>query len=456
MKQVDFYEQSGKPKAWKRFGVPLFIALPVIGILIAVPLGLHFWDRGGGLDAAYRYRFARPSPGSVTSHLEKEIGFYQERISHDPDGGLNRASLARTYLKMARATGESSWYLLAEQTAQQSLANLPVGNNAAILVLARVAEARHDFAEALRLAKQTSGHEDALAIAVTSNLALGKVDLANQAAEALVGNFPTVGSLALRALVKVARGKNLEAIKDFQQAMAVEEPEETGSSVWVRTLLGRTYYKQGELQQAEALYREALRILPQYSPALLNLAELEIRRGDYQAAQNIYSQFFLTSQRSPTVYDHVVMRGMARALELQGDSSGAREWRDKAEARLRQDLTGFGHRRELARLLLDRGSSKDVAEALSLMQKEVGFRRDAETLSTLAWALSASGRWREAQQAMQEALRWGIRDAGMFYRAGTIEQKLGNQDRASSFFRQAQETDPTFDEQARRALGLGL
>jgi pentatricopeptide repeat protein len=147
---------------------------------------------------------------------------------------------------------------------------------------------------------------------------------------------------------------------------------------------------------------------------------------------------------------------MARVKELSGDQAGAREWRDKAEARLRQDLIGFGHRRELAHLLLERGGSKDIAEALTLMQAEVRVRRDAETLDTLADALSRSGRWQEARAAMQEALRSGIRDPGLFYRASVIEQALGNQPQSLAFSRLAQETDPTFDQHAQRALGLGV
>ncbi|GAC1449890.1 MAG: hypothetical protein NVSMB70_18860 [Chamaesiphon sp.] len=156
------------------------------------------------------------------------------------------------------------------------------------------------------------------------------------------------------------------------------------------------------------------------------------------------------------MYDHIVMRGMARVKELQGDPSGAKEWRNKAEARLRKDLTSYGHRRELARLLLERGSSPDLTEALSLMQAELHNRRDAETLDTEAWVLQKAGRFHEAQQSIREALKSGIRDPGLFYRAGTIEQALGNNSQAMTFFRLAQETDPTFDEKAQQSLGLGV
>ncbi|PSB32168.1 tetratricopeptide repeat protein [Stenomitos frigidus] len=437
--------------------LPLVI-LPIAGLLLTIPIGLKVWtelDRAK-LDAPYRYNFERPSPGSVTQTLEQEIAFYQDRIRQDPSGGMNRALLAKAYIKMARATGETSWYLLGEQTAQESLVKLPFSNDGALMALARVATAKHDFREALRLSQKATPNEDTLAVQVTTNLAIGKVKDASQAADRLVARNPDLAALTLRALVDVSQGKDQAAMQAFQQGLVAEEPEETGSSVWARTVLGRLYFKRGQLDMAEKLYREALRVLPQYPPAVLNLAELEVRRGDYRAAEKLYSKIFLTSQRSPTVYDHIVFRGMARVKELQGDPQSATEWRDRAEARLRQDLTAFGHRRELARLLLERGRPPDLTEALSLMQQEVQVRRDAETMDTLAWVLSRMGRGQDAQQATQEALRWGIRDAALFKRAGTIAQTLGNTTQANALFKAAQETDPTFDEQAQKALGLGV
>ena len=456
MKCAEYDEHTDKSETRKHFWLPFLVALPIVSIVLSIPVGLRLLNGESGLDTAYRYRFSRPAPGSVTQALGREMTFYQERIRRAPEDGLNRAILASTYLKMARATGDASWYLQAEQAAQQSLIKIPFHNDGAVLVLARVAQARHDFAEAIRLAQQVSGKEEALSVMVTANLARGKVQEASVAADALVKTTPTVGGLTLRALVKIAQGKDDAAIQNFHQALAAEEPEETGSSIWARTLLGRFYFKRGQLEKARELYQEALRVLPQYPPALLNLAELEVRLGNYQAAERLYSQVFLTSVRSPTVYDHIVMRGMARVKDLSGDKPKAQEWRDKAEARLRQDLTAFGHRRELARLLLERGSSKDVAEALTLMQAEVNVRRDAETLDTLALVLYRSGRWPEARVAIQEALRSGIRDPGLFYRAGVIEQALGNQPQSLAFFQLAKETDPTFNKQAQRALGLGV
>ena len=460
MKCANYQKHHEKSEILQRPWMPFLVAVPLVGILLAVPIGLRFWNDNNGLDTAYRYHFEKSSPGSVTGTLNKEISFYQKRISQDPESGLDRASLANLYLKMARATGDANWYLMAQQTANQSLFHLPFNNNGAIFALARVAEARHEFTEAVNLAHlvltEQPGNENALSILVTSNLAMGKVDQATRAADALVKQIPSLGSLTLRALVNQAKGKDEATIQDFQQAIAAEEPGEAGSSAWARTMLGRFYFKRGNHKLAAQLYREAVGILPRYPLALVNLAELETRLGHYKAAEGYYSQVFV-SPSYPNVFDHVALHGLAVVKELQGDKSGAKEEWDKAETILRQhlDVNSFGHRRELARLLLERGQPQHTAEALSLMQAEVLIRRDSETLDTLAWALSSSGRWQEAQATMREVLRWGIRDAGMFYRAGTIEQKLGNQSQAVAYFQLAQKTDPTFNAQGQRTLRLG-
>ncbi len=447
-----------KPK-WIRF----LAALPMVaGVLFGLGLGWVFFNRSHTeVNTPYRYRLQIPSSGKATANLEREIAFYQERIQRNPNDGLDRAYLARTYLKMSHATGNAQWYLLAEQSAKRSLSSLPFNNQGALTVLARVEVAQHNFVAAIRLAEQVlkekPQNEDALSILVTSYLALGQIDLADRTADALVVRIPSLGALTLRALVKVAQGQDAQAIQDFEAAIAVEEAGEAGSSAWVRTMLGRFYFKRGNPLLARQLYEEALRILPRYPLALLNLAELETRLGHYQKAEQHYLNVF-SSPAYPNIYDHIALEGRARLKELQGDRTGAKELWEQAEVLLRQqiDLNSFGHRRALARLLLVRDRSVDLPEALTLMQTEAQARRDAETLDTLAWVLSRSGRWQEAKQIIQEALQRGTRDAGMFYRAGTIEEALGNLQQRDSYFKQALAVDPTFNEQARKALGVGV
>ncbi|MEG3923831.1 MULTISPECIES: tetratricopeptide repeat protein [unclassified Microcoleus] len=447
----------------------LLIGLPVVGIGVVnlTPnwreISENFSNKSPeNLDTNYRYHFSeslRNNPNQKEA-IQQEIAFYQQRLAVDSRSGLNRAALAGSYLKMARATGEGGWFLLAEQAAQRSIADLPFDNQGALLVLARIAEARHDFATALRFAKQAgSDNEDAIALEVTSHLAMGKVSEANAAAEALVNRIPNLGSLTLRALVRESQGRDAEVLQDYRQAMAAEEPGEVAGSARVRSLLGRFYARRGQFVQAKALFLEALRLVPRYPLALIYLADLETRQGNYREAEGYYSKVSAYSGGAATVFDRIVDRGMARVKDLQGDAIESRRLRDKAEAGLRQEQVsgsgGFGHRRDLASLLLEKGRSQDVAEALALMQEEVKIRRDALTLDTLAWALSAAGEWQKADRVMAEIVRSGIRDAGMFYRAGAIARTLGKDTESRAYFQKSKEIDPNFDDRSRQALGLG-
>jgi tetratricopeptide (TPR) repeat protein len=444
---------SSHRSKWPHFLAAMLAGAVVVTAITFLSLEVH---RTQGLSSSYHYQFERTPRGAVRQALQREIEFYQTRLSYDPGSGLNMAALAGSYVRMARATGDLRWYLLAEQAAQRSVASLPFQNNGALIALARVAEARHDFQHAIRLARQ-AGNAEALSIIVTSNLGMGKIDEAARAAETLVQGGPGLTSYTLRSLVEVAQGTDDAAIADLRRAIASEEPGEAATSAWARTLLGRLHYRRGRLRQAAELYREALAILPQYPQALTNLAALEIRQGKYGLAGQHLADVVTITRASPNIYDHVVLRGLARLADLRGDHTLAEALRDDAEARLRQDVTSgqFGHRRELARLLLERGRPGDAGEALALMQLEVRVRRDAETMYILAWALSRAGHLQQAQQAMQEALWTGVRDARLFYRAATIEQALGHDWQAQHFLELMRQTDPTFDDRARRVMGEG-
>jgi tetratricopeptide (TPR) repeat protein len=440
----------------------LFSIVAFVGISISI--ASHTLFAPSPSNSAWKYPFQRQKIGSITQNIEREIVFYQQRIQQQPTAGLDRSALAQAYLKMARATGESSWYLLAEQTAQQSLIQLPIGNYSAIIVLAKIATAKHDFTQALSLLKPLPPQAEPLALLTTAHLALGDTKTARKTANSLVERVPTLSNLALKALVELAQGEDLAAIRDFKAAIAAEEPEEAGSSAWVRTLLGRLYYKRGQLQQAEELYRSALQILPKYPPALLNLAELSIRQWQADPTQTTYSQraielydrFFLTTQKSPTIYDHVALRGLARVQKLKGDTIQSNQTWEKATARLRSDLSGFGHRRELAQLLLERGQGNDKTEALTLMQAEIKIRQDPETWDTLAAAYLQLGQLEQAQQAIDTALKSGIKDPAITDRAALIAKSRGQSAQAQKYREQVKSIDPKFDSGARQALGLGV
>lgn len=411
------------------------------------------------ISSNYDYPFQAQVQRNPNQTLQQEVAFYQKRIQQRPEDGLGRAALASAYLKLARATGDTSWYLLAQQTAQTSLARLPFDNPGAQLVLARIAEAKHDFQESVRLAQQVlktrSNNEEAMTILVSSYLAQGKIQAADRIAQRLVQQTPTLGTFMLQALVNVAQGQDTLAALHFQKALDAEEPGEMGSSARLRTLFGQFWMERGKSDRARALFQSALRILPQYPPALVNLAKLENRSGNYRKTEQLYTQVY-SGKRLASVYDHVALAGIAEAQALQGDTATAEQSWNQAEKFLREhdELNTFGHRREMAYILLARGRHEDTAEALQLMEVDAKTRRDHRTLETLAWALSRENRWREAEQVIQEALKTGMRDAGLYYRAGAIAAAFGKSEIATNYRQQAHKIDPTFNIQMQKLLDL--
>jgi tetratricopeptide (TPR) repeat protein len=483
----------------------LMLILGITPVLAGAWLGSYAWRSQA--NQAYRYPYAVTS--SNPRSLQNEVNFYTERIQRHPSDGLDRAALATTYLKLARSTGDSNYYHLAEETARQSLAKLPMYNTAAQLVLARVAEAEHDFPTTFKVIDQVlqtqPHHPDAQTLLVTSQLAVGRLPEASQTVQHLVAQTPTLGTYTLQALVHAAQGQDDQAIQAFQQALAAEEPGEVASSAKTRTLLGRFYAQRGQAQLARQLFQEALRIVPNDVLARVEQAKLETQQGNYQQAEAIYAQISETPATTNGL-DHEVIQGQALLKALQGDRAAANQLWAKAEQDFyrghehedehrsedhhehgdehehgddhgsehshsqqhdkaahansqnhepEEEHASFGHRRDLARVLLTRGTAPDISAALVLMQAEVQIRRDVETLEVYAWALQQSDRAQEAQTVLQEAMKMGTRDAKLFYRASKVEQLLGNRQQAQVYLETAQAINPHFDRKLRQMLQLG-
>lgn len=396
----------------------------------------------------YPYNIA--SSDEALQKLEQDIAFYQERVNLSPDDGLELASLAAAYLTKARVSGWANWYLLSEQAAKRSLANLPFFNHGAVLVLAEIAEARHDFREAVRLANQVldyqPGNEAAHAILITANLAQGNSAEAQGRIDDLIKRIPGAGTLSLRALVNVAKGQDDLAQQDFEAAIELEQAGDAYGSVWLRSQLGKLHARHGQIKEAEMLFNEALRIASDYALVHLSLADLKLKTGDYKTASKLYQKVLERAKDSATAFDHVALQGLWQATILQGDELGAADIWNQAERILRQDAysNAFGHPRELARLLLERGHIKDLPEAFSLLQRELSNRRDPVTLELTAWVFMRMNQYEDAKVMIQEALSQGYQDAGLYHRAGVIEEKLGNTEQAKTYFSQALTIDPTF------------
>jgi len=115
------------------------------------------------------------------------------------------------------------------------------------------------------------------------------------------------------------------------------------------------------------------------------------------------------------------------------------------------DTHGLAALRTTAALLaLERG---EATRALALLGDE---GEDEEASTTRGWALSALGRWEDAEQAFARVLAHGAGHADALFGSGVAREKLGDRVGAAARFRQLLEAAPEHAgaTHARHALGL--
>jgi tetratricopeptide (TPR) repeat protein len=100
------------------------------------------------------------------------------------------------------------------------------------------------------------------------------------------------------------------------------------------------------------------------------------------------------------------------------------------------------HNRDLALFYADHDIKLD--ESLALAHKEFEVRHDIYTWDALAWALYKNGKYQEASDAINNALRPGTRDALLFFHAGMIASGLGQTTQAKTRLQEALGINPQF------------
>jgi tetratricopeptide (TPR) repeat protein len=392
----------------------------------------------------YRYAIASsssaPDTASTLTALEARIEAHASPFDY--------AELADLRLRRAQLDGDPEGYRVAEAMARRSLELLPAPNPA-VLTLARLAEARHEFRDAIDLARRhTERSAGAQLILATSHLALGELTAAAAAAHAALAITPTSAAYLTRALVMQAQGRDEEAALDFARAARVEEPGDLQGAARLRALWGRFLVRRGESTGAALLLDEALRIAPGMPLATAVRGELALRTGRARDAARLFEQAFSASRQVRYLIDQ------ARAQELAGDRPGANALRGQVEAIVRGELGagGLGHRLDLAEVLIDRGAPADLAEAVALAREEASRRGSWEVRFQLARALARSGARDEALREVHAALASGAHEAQLYQLAAELEARRGNTAAAALYIRLADRLDPGAS--GWRSLGL--
>ncbi|WP_327357216.1 tetratricopeptide repeat protein [Streptomyces sp. NBC_01304] len=422
-------------------------AVAVVALALALTAGAVAI---GGEDEAPRVTTQAPAPaadpaGLGGADLTRAVAALQGRLRDRPKDFAAWAQLGTAYVEQARTLGDPSRYPQAERALDRSLALRPAGNDAGLAGRAALAAARHDFAGALRSARQALAvnayNERALALRIDALVELGRYDEALKAARDADGRRPGIPVFTRFAYVLELRGDAKGARRVLK--LALGSAMGRGDRAYVATELGQLAFRHGEFGQALRWYGQALGADPEHLLALQGRAAALAAQG---AGERAVRELESVVRRFP-------LPGPLVALGELYEARGQRE-RAREQYALIADWTGLARAvgvntdLDTALALADHG---DERAALTAARAEWSRRRTLHTADALAWALHADGQDEEALRYARRATGTAFRDAAFLYHLGVIEHAVGDRAAARRSLSEALELNPGFSPTGARA-----
>ena len=409
-------------------------------LLVAGGIGL-FRSGGDGANAQTPASASRADAllaPVVSGSLEQIIESLQTRLRQLPTDWRSFASLGLAYVQQARVTADPSYYPKAEGVLRRSLERERQDNFAAMVGMAALAAARHDFSGALRWGERAREinpyNGNVYGVIGDAQVELGRYHDAFATFQTMVDTLPGVASYARVSYARELGGDIPGAVRAM---VAARDIAGTPADVaWASYQLGELAFNSGDVRKAASYYRRATELDATYIPPQAGLAKVEWARGDMGKAIRGYetvTQLYPLPEYVIALGDLYEVTGRSQLAAQQGDLV-------RAEERLFQ-ANGVNVDLEIALYNADHGNP---SVALKAARDEWARRHSIHVADALAWALYASGDYREAQTYSKRALKLGTRNALFFYHAGMIQLKLGNPSEARTLLQTAIDINPNF------------
>jgi len=374
---------------------------------------------------------ASPARATLKAAQGSGIAILERRVERSPSDGAALVELGLAYQQRARETADPSDYGRAEAALRRGLRS---GGDRYLATtgLAAVAASRHDFEEAVDLARRAiridPDAEAAYGILGDGLVELGRYDEGFAAFDRMAARGAGLPVLTRVSYARELLGRREQAIAAMR--MAVETASTGMSAAWTLVQLGNLEFDGNRLQAAEAAYRQALAVVPGYPYAKAALARIEATRGHFGDAVRRYREVVA---RMP-LPQHAIALG--DTLVAAGREAEARETY-RLVAAIDRLLRANGVRTELETALFDLDHGRHLGDALARARQAHAQAPSIHAEDVLAWALLKNHRCEDARVHSIRSLRLGTRDGLKLFHRGMIERCLGRPEAARSFFARA-------------------
>lgn len=416
----------------KRKLAVLAAALAVAAAVLSVVLYVPGLVRGEG---------ATPvgSPSAPSNPTDRLIAGLQQRSKENPKDFASHIGLANAFLQKARETGDPSLYTKSEDALDRA-EKIEPRNPELFSTRGALALARHDFAGALELGERAVASNPADAdhygVVGDAQIELGRYEEAVGSYQEMVDRRPDLASFSRVAHARELYGDPEGAIGAMQDAIGAGNPSGE-SAAWAHVQLGNLRFTLGRLDEAARDYDRSLQAFAGYPPAMAGHARVAAARGELDRAADLYRRAF---DRMPRPEDAIALGDVYAEM---GDRRRAAEQYEVVRAinKLYQ-ANGVDTDLEMALFYADHGT--ELRTSLRKARSTYEARPSIHAADVLAWTLYKTGDYREAQRYASEALKLGTRDPLKLFHAGMIAKKLGQEERAEEYLRQAVDLNPQF------------
>jgi tetratricopeptide (TPR) repeat protein len=369
-------------------------------------------------------------PQAGTGQEDRAIRSEQTRVKASPNDEAKWERLGWVYVAKARRTLDAGYYKLAEKTADAMVARFGT-TPSSLLLRGHVMHNLHRFHEAEAVARhlvQQRGEAADYALLSDALMEQGQIAAAVEACQHEMNLRPGLEAYGRAAHLRWLTGDLPGAALMMDAAVHASSPADPANCAWVVSRLSGYELQGGHAPHALELADAALRVAPDYPPALLargkalaGLGRLTDAVAPLQQAAELNPlpeyQWWLADTLRATGAEDEAARVEAK-IDARGEAADPRTY------------SLYLATRNFSAAAVPHGAR----HAVELARDELAVRRDVLTEDALAWALASARDYFSADAAIRLALADHTRDARLFLHAAEIAAALGDQARARSYF----------------------
>lgn len=395
--------------------------------------------------------------------IELEIEGYKKILSNNKNNFVVLNKLSYSYLKLAKFSGNTSWYLLSEQKAKESLSLSPINNYQSYLVLASISMAKHDFENAIKISNKVLENpylrSQSLQIIFDAYMAKGDFSKAQKILLKMKENLPLVTVLTDNGIKKIYKkdpiiltqeallfdkiGRDSESENNFISAINSKELISNENKAWILSLYSSYLIRHGNIDLAKSNLVKSLQLKKDYIPSIILQANIYQLKKDWNSSINILSKI-----DNNNITPDILLK-LAESYKEIGNNEQYYHYINIAESKLKEEINinSFGHRRDYIKLLLLKNTKDSMKEATIEINKELKFRKDLDTLLLAIQIEIENKNFDKAFEYINISKRIGFKDSKLMFFEGKYYLEKKDVKKAKELYSKAMNFNRFFDPQ---------